>query len=280
MASMGDSGVTWVTTAEAARFLAEAGPFLLSDPVANNVLLTEAQFWLWLSDRTPGACFGWWADANGTDAAFVDIPDHPPVCSPLSAASIADLNEVLANATSLGVQARDVAAVTEAWRAHGQVLRPRVRMTLLRLDSLRGPALPTGTPRVADASDLPLLRSWFKLFQEQHPDDHSSVEFVVDHPLGAGDIIMWEMHGHPVAMASRTPEMAGMTRMGLAFQPAEGTTYSQAAFFSGCVEAARTADHVLVLSGTHSSTVAYISLGFVPVLDRVVLEVLDDRTAS
>jgi hypothetical protein len=135
-------GVTWVTTAEAGRFLAEAEPFLLSDPVANNVLLTEARFWLWLSDPAPGARFGWWAEGNGTHGAFVDIPDHTLVCSPLSAASIADLAGELANATSLGVQVRDMAAVTQAWRAQGQVLRPTMRMTLLRLDSLRAPALP------------------------------------------------------------------------------------------------------------------------------------------
>jgi hypothetical protein len=86
---------------------------------------------------------------------------------------------------------------------------------------------------------------------------------------------VWEVHGRPLAMASRTPEVAGMTRMGLAFQPTEGTTYSDDAFVSACVEAARRADHVLVLSGTPRSTAAYRSLGFAPVLDRAVLEVLD-----
>ena len=128
---------------------------------------------------------------------------------------------------------------------------------------------------MADAGDLPLLRSWFKLFQERHPDDPSHVEFVVDHPLSEGGVIVWEVHGDPVAMASRTPTVAGMTRMGLAFQPTEGTAYSDAAFIRGCAEAARRADHVLVLSGDPESTAAYRSLGFAPVLDRALLEVLD-----
>ncbi len=264
--------MTWVTTGEVGRFLAEAQRFLVSDPVANNIVLTEARFWAWLSSPAPGARFGWWAEGGGTHGAFVDIPDHAPVCSPLSAASIADLPGELAHATSLGVQARDAAAVTEAWRARGRVLRPTVRMTLLRLEALASPGLPGGTPRVADASDLPLLRSWFEIFRERQPHDHSHVEFVVDHPLGEGGIIVWEVLGRPVAMASRTPEVAGMTRMGLAFQPTEGTTYSDAAFISGCAEAARTADHVLVLSGHPRSTAAYRSLGFAPVLDRVLLE--------
>ena len=36
-----------------------------------------------------------------------------------------------------------------------------------------------------------------------------------------------------VAMSSRTPEAAGMARMGLAFQPADGTTYADAALVAG-----------------------------------------------
>lgn len=265
--------MTWVTTEEAGRFLAEAQPFLYSDPVANNVLLTEARFWSWLSEPPQEARFGWWAEAGGIRGAFVEIPGHAPVCSPLSVASIAELATQLADAASLGVDARDAAAVTEAWRGQGRVLRPTARMTLLRLDGLRAAALPPGTPRLADTSDQPLLRSWFKRFQERFPHDPSHVEFVVDHPLAQGSIMVWELHGRVLAMASRTPEVAGMTRMGLPFQPTEGTRYSEAAFISGCVEAARSAEHVLVLSGDPGSTATYQSLGFVPVLDRVVLKV-------
>ena len=62
-----------------------------------------------------------------------------------------------------------------------------------------------------------------------------------------------------------------MTRMGLAFQPAEGSEHADAAFASGCAAAARKADHVLVLSGTPQSTATYRSLGFAPVLEREIL---------
>ncbi len=270
--ALGNWRVTWVTTTEVGRFLGEVGPFLASDPIANTVLLTEACFWRRLSNPAPGARFGWWVEGNDAHGAFVHIPNHAPVCSPLSAASIADLPDVLASANRLGVQARDVAAVTAAWRAHGQVLWPRPRITLLRLHDVPARALPRGAPRLATTSDIPLLRSWFKLFQERHPDDASQVEFVIDHPLEEDGIILWEVEGRPVAMASRTPKVAGMVRMGLAFQPTGGTTYADAAFDIGCAEAARTAEHVLVLSGTPESTAAFRSLGFEPVLDRVVLE--------
>ncbi len=265
----------WLTTTDAGRFLARAESFLVSDPVANNALLTEARFWARLSDAAPGARFGWWDHEGGPQGAFVDIPDHVPLCSPLAAGSVDGLAGQLADATSIAVDARDADVVAGAWRKRRQILRPVARRTLLRLGDpgAAGAAAEsaTGTPRLADAGDLPLLRSWFEEFRERHPEDPSHVEFVIDHPLREGGIILWEVDGHPVAMASRTPQVAGMTRMGLAFQPPEGSEHSGAAFARGCVEAARRAEHVLVLSGSTSATSAYRSLGFSPVLERVVL---------
>jgi hypothetical protein len=267
--------VTWTTTTDVDTFLAEAEPFLLADPVATNVLVTESSFWAWLPHPAPGARFGWWAEAGGTHGAFVETPGHAPVCSPLSAEAAAGLAAELVGATRLAVDARDADVVTAAWRARGRVLRPSARLALLRLDSLRTPALPEGTARVADAGDVPLLRSWFSLFRERHPGDPSQVEFVVDHPIEEGCVVVWEVEGRPVAMASRTPEVAGTTRVGLAFQPAPGTAYAEAAFVSGCAEASRTADHVLVLGGTASTIAGYRSYGFAHVRDRVVLRLHD-----
>ena len=267
-----------MTTTEVDGFLAKARPFLVADPVANNVLLTEAHFWWRLPQPVPGARFGWWAEDGEANGAFVHIPEHPLVCSPLSPSSVTDLPEVLADTTCLGVHAPDVPAVTAAWRAQQQVLRPTARITLLRLNDLPARALPEGAPRLATVGDLSLLRSWFQLFQERHPDDASSVEFVVDHPVEDGGVIFWEVEDRPVAMASRTSEVAGVVRMGLAFQPTTGTRYADAAFDVACVEAARTAAHVLVLSGTPKATAKHQALGFEPVLDRVVLEVENHST--
>jgi hypothetical protein len=263
----------WVTTTDVGEFLAVAGPFLDADPVANTALLTEAHFWSQLSERVPAARFGWYAEATEVLAAFVDIPNHPPICSPLSTEAIADLPRHLPHAGRVAVQARDAASVAAAWQAtRGRVLRPSAPTALLRLQDFRPQPLPTGTARVADAGDLPLLRNWFGLFQQQFPDDPSHVEFVVDQPLRDGGVVVWELQGRPVAMASRTPMVAGMVRMGLAFQPIEGSTYADACFAVASEEAARTAEHVLVFSASPDSTATYSSLGFAFVLERVVLE--------
>jgi hypothetical protein len=115
------------------------------------------------------------------------------------------------------------------------------------------------------------LHTWFDQFQRRHPEDHSHVAFVVDQPLDDGGVVVWERQGEPVAMASRTPRSAGMARMGLAFQPSDGTAYAAAAFDAVCVDAARTCETLLVLSSTADDVATYASLGFTPILERVVL---------
>ena len=188
--------MTWVTTSDAGRFLAQADSFLVADPVANNALLTEARFWVRLSDPAPGARFGWWVHEGEARGAFVEIPDHVTVCSPLTADSIAGLAGELAHASRVAVDARDAAAVAEAWRSHGRVLLP-IAGGRCSVSMTSGPGLATGSPRVADAGDLPLLRAWFALFRERYPNDPSHVEFVVDHPLHEGGIILWEVAATP-----------------------------------------------------------------------------------
>jgi hypothetical protein len=50
-------------------------------------------------------------------------------------------------------------------------------------------ALPPGTPRLADTSDQPLLRSWFKRFRERLPHDPSRVVFVAVGMLPSAETI-------------------------------------------------------------------------------------------
>ena len=263
----------WASTTAVDRFLAAAGRFLESDPVGNNALLTEAHFCSRLPSAQVGASFGWRVQESGAiDAAYVDLPDHALICSPMSPAAAAELPGAVPGAAWLGVDARDVEAVTDAFAAHGTVLDPVARLSLLRLTApVRSRVRPGGRPRPAGPADLPVLRDWFQQFRQRHPDDRTHVAFVVDQPLQDGGLTVWEDQGAVVAMASRTPRVAGMVRLGLAFQPSEGTGYAEAAFEAACAEAARSAEIVLVLSGSDDSTAAYNAVGFTKVGDRVVL---------
>lgn len=265
--------MSWTTTRDVDRFLERAADFLAEDVVANNALLTEARFWSRLPDGGDGACFGWW-EQDTVAGAFVLLPDHPVLCSPLQRSAASELPAALPDTDLVGVDATDVGAVTEAFAARGRPFRARSRLSLLRLGqtSIRARPRPDGHPRLADAHDLPVLRNWFAAFREQHPEDHSHVAFVIDEPLADHGLLVWDVGGHPVAMASRTPRIAGMVRMGLAWQPGEGTRYADAAFDAACAEAARVADTVLVLSGSPEATFTYRSLGFDLARERVVLQ--------
>lgn len=262
----------WVRTTDVDRFLVEAGHFLESDVVANNALLTEARFWSALPVRQDGALFGWWVEDHEVEAAFVGLPDHPVICSPLSQAAAAGLADAVPAADWLGIDASEVEAVIAAFATRGTMLRAGSGMTLLQLRApVRTRPYPDGHPRPADRRDLPLLRTWFAAFQQRHPEDRRRVAFVIDQPVEDGGVVLWESHGQPVAMASRTPQVADMVRMGLAFQPSNGNTYATAAFDAACADAERTAETVLSLSGTDDDTATCTSLGFTPLLERVVL---------
>lgn len=95
--------MTWVTTADLDQFLAETESFLAADPVANSMLLTEAWFWSRLSVPEPGASFGWWTESGRAHAAFVHIPDHATICSPLTPAAAVGLPLVRTTGIRLGV---------------------------------------------------------------------------------------------------------------------------------------------------------------------------------
>src|SRR3954468_17180010 len=266
LASLRDWFVQWVTTTEVDHFLAEAGQFLESDAVANNALLTEARFWSRLPGQPVEGLFGWWVERSEVEAAFVHLPDHAVICSRLSRSAATDLAGAVPDADCVGVEAADVQTVTDAFAAQGRVLQPAASMTLLRLHApVRARAVPDGRPRLAERRDLPVLRAWFKLFQQRHPSDRSHVAFVIDQPLDDGGVMVWERRGQPVAMASRTPQVAGMVRMGLAFQPSKGTAYAAAAFDATCAVGAPTVFSVLFFSGTTEDTASYTTVGFVTV---------------
>lgn len=262
----------WTTTREVDEFLGRAGDFLAADVVANNALLTEAHFWSRLPDSTDDASFGWWVDDGGVAAAFVLLPDHPVLCSHLGESAAAALPAAVPGAALVGVDAADVGAVIDAFAAQGRRLRPRSYLTLLRLgQTIRARPRPDGEHRLAEVGDLPVLRAWFEAFREQHPEDRSHAAFVLDQPLADRGVLVWEAGGRPVAIASRTPQVAGMVRLGLAFQPTDGTTYADAAFDAACAAAARVAETVLVLSGSPEDTETYEALGFELARERVVL---------
>ncbi|MCM4078977.1 hypothetical protein [Paractinoplanes hotanensis] len=288
-------GVPWSTCTDVRVFLAAAGDFLATDPVGHTILLTEAAY---LEATAPGGgdsaqgatgvagegvagkgCrpaadddrgFGWWTDAFGVvGAAFVRAPNHPPVLTPVPDAALPSLVDVLAGDRCLGVDGRDAERVASAWRERaGVVLEERFRVALCRLIELRAGVREPGRSRRATPADRELVVGWFHELMAANPGDTSDLAYVIDEPLGYGGLTLWEVDGRPVAMAGRSRVVAGMTRVSASYAP-DGDT--GAVFAAACEEAARVAEHVLVLT---ADVAAHRALGFEKVLDRVTLEVV------
>jgi hypothetical protein len=108
---------------------------------------------------------------------------------------------------------------------------------------------------------------WYDRMMTASPGDRSDLAYVVDDPLSYGGITLWEVDGVPVAMAGRSRLVAGMVRLGAVYPEDD---HGRAAFAAACRRAQERAKDVLVFARSRDDK-AYLDLGTVPVLDRVLL---------
>jgi len=268
--------MSWSTTSDVLRFLAEAGGFLRARPVEHTTLLTEAAY-LEARPANPDQAFGWWRDAAGVvGGAFLRAPRHAPVLSPMPTEAVESLPEVLGGAQAVEVEAGMAETVAATWkRGRGVELAERSRITLYRLEALVPHIVPGGRARTAVPSDRETLLRWYQRMLEKYPEDPSESEYMVDDPIAFGGITMWEVDGEPVAMAGRSRAVAGMVRLGAVHAVGDDESLAGAAFAQACRAASEIAEHVLVFAPTGDADAArkYGALGFRPVLERVMLGV-------
>ena len=264
----------WTTTGDIHEFVGAAGRYLASGPVDNTVLLTEAAY-LTAGPLDPDdQQYGWWRDeSDEVTAAFVAAPRHPPVLSPMSRTALDELVDVLPAPRAVGVDAMLADDAVESWSRAGTRLVARSRIGLHRLARPVGPPRAAGVARTAVAADRALLDGWFDQMMAAHPEDPSDRAYVVDDPLECGGITLWEVDGRPVAMAGRSRLVAGMVRVGAAFEVQPGAGHADAALAVCVAAAASLAEHVLVFVGSDDDAGTHLAreLGFVHVLDRVML---------
>ncbi len=266
--------MTWHQTTDAAELWHASEPWLTEHAVENAPLLAEIGHLL-ATDPTPdGLACGWWTEDAGTvSGAHVRAPRHNPLLTRMSRAALAGLTSVLPHPDALGVPEVVADDVLDVWAEAGTHLAPARSFTVHVLDGR--PAAPTcaGRPRIAGPGDRALLHRWFEQLMAGLPGDPSDRSYVVDAPLAAGALALWEVDGEPVAMCSHSRVLGDTIRMGASYAPGGQEAYADAAFGTAVEEGHRHARHVTVLAATGDEQEAarLAAHGFVPAATRVSL---------
>ena len=266
--------MAWTQTTDAAELWRRAGPWLGEHPVENAPLLAEVAHLLATDAAPQGLECGWWSDGSGVvGGAYVQAPRHNPLLTRMPRAALDELASLVARPDAVGVPGVVADDVVHAWVAAGTRLTPSRSFTVHVLEGR--PAAPScaGRPRIAEPADEPMLHRWFDALMAGLPGDPSDRAYVVDDPLAAGGLVLWEVDGDPVAMCSRSRALADTVRMGACYAPGGEAASVEAAFGAAAVEARRHARHVTVLAATgdEQEEARLAAAGFVPVATRVLL---------
>jgi ribosomal protein S18 acetylase RimI-like enzyme len=275
----------WQLTHDLAGFMAAAGSYLSADPVRNTVPLTVLEALRASGPSVYGDAapvFAWHAAGGIADGAALRTPPHPLLIAGFPAGTAEALLRALAGDRPSGASAPEPEAVelAAAWTAvAGGSTAVHTRMRLFRLAGLLPPdPLPPGSSRVAGQADLDLLVGWTAAFCAETGAGAEGARSVAD-KLSYGGLMIWEVAGQPVAMASLTRHVEGVCRVGSVYTPprhrrsgyggAITAAVSRQALDDGAAEVVLYTD-----LANPTSNALYQRLGYRQVEDRIALDLL------
>ncbi|TYB44750.1 GNAT family N-acetyltransferase [Actinomadura chibensis] len=274
--------MAWTLTDDLDAFRAHTDELLRGDPVAHTVPLTVVDTLLGQEpDRRGDVLFGWWPRAGTPAATFLRTGPYPAMLSAMPERAARELADALREHAAAVSEANCPRAVAgpfaEAWTSRsGAASGVAMRQRLYRLDGLAAPdPPPAGGPRVAGPGDRDLVLAWFGAFSWD--GGHATIDpAVVEGRVAKGCVTLWEEDGRPVAMAGRSPTVAGMTRIAHVYTPPAHRRRGYGAAVTAAItrEAQDAgAEHVVLFTdlANPTSNAIYWRLGFRPVEDRVVL---------
>ena len=281
--------MTWLLTEDPDEYLAAAGAFLTSDPVANTIPLVAADRLrarggvasagsVASASRSP--LFGWWRESDASVAgAFLHSPPYPPILTSMTGQAAAALAEALAarGRPLAGLNADQVNgdAFVAVWQARtGDQPRIRRHSRLYRLGALT-PARPQppGRARMAGAGDRELLLAWHAAFRRETGSGPAADEAIVDDRLSYGGVTLWAADQAAVSMAGVTRLLAGHVRVAPVYTPPQWRGHGYAAAVTSAVSQAAldagARDVVLFTDlANATSNALYQRSGYRPVADR------------
>jgi GNAT superfamily N-acetyltransferase len=216
------------TTADPGAFLERAEGFLLRDPVAHNVLVTNirARRDGVLADPAPATYAAVLDGAGAVVGAAMRTPPHPVFLSCMPVAAVDTLVEALVatcpDAAGVTGMVAEAEAFAGAWTARtGASLTVDRRQRLYRLDAVVAPTAPPGGWRLAALADRDLLVTWVEAFEvETGVGDGGAARRSVEARIGSGLAFVW-VDGPPVSFVGTSPLAGGVVRVGPVYTPPE-----------------------------------------------------------
>ncbi len=209
-----------------ARVLAEAGPFLESEPVLHNVILSLLQERV----ATPQPGRYWVASSSDTaqGVVFQSPLTYDAVITPMPSDAVTALVDaiVAADVALPGVvgDATTAARFAGEWTEGAKsAAHPHEGQRIFELGELQEGRSVTGRLRIATANDRDLIMAWFRGFQDDVGETGGDSERNVGARLSAGQYRIWETpeDSTAVSMCWASPPVAGVSRIGAVYTPPE-----------------------------------------------------------
>lgn len=268
-----------------AEFAALSRPLLEADPVRHTVALTVINLLL----RAPGVedapAFLTVHHEQVLVGAAICTPPYPLIVTALPVGCVDAAVGVLAPGYpglpgTFGSR-NQAEAFARSWSScTGASVHERRAQRLFALRRLDPPAGVRGAARQAGIDDLELLTRWRQYFDDEATGGSRGPGDAAKHTRRAlaagGAALLWEVAGHPVAWASASTPLAGMSRIGPVYtQPQHrGHGYGSAVTAAAAGWARQAgAEHVVLFTDLANPipNVIYPRIGFHPVHDTVEL---------
>jgi GNAT superfamily N-acetyltransferase len=210
-------------TEDPASVLEWAGPFLASDPVRHNVILSLLH--IRVAHPEPGRFWVVDADRAVAGVVFHSPPTFMATITPMPGAVVAATVDWLVEA---GVSLPGVSGVAaSAARFAGQwtertrsAAAPTRGNRIYEVTALIEPRLSPGTLRTAATADHEVLVQLAEAFQAEAQAGVGPIEPTIVRRTQSGELWVWE-DSEIVAMAGVTPSVGGVCRIGPVYTPPE-----------------------------------------------------------
>jgi uncharacterized protein len=213
-----------VIDTDLAAFLADVRPWLSTDPVRHNVLMTVLQSRAdGVEPIEDGIFLARILDGDELSGVAIRTPPHALLASMMSPAAAAALAAVVAGDDEVTAVngSKDVAMpIAQAIAdARGGEVRQSRGLGRFQLTQLIPPRPAPGAARVAAEADTDVIIQWTTAFHEYIGEPVTVNRDKATARIALGQMWLWEDGGEPVSMVNRSDPAGGVARVNLVYTP-------------------------------------------------------------